>query len=125
MHKLDGLYGTVLEIDMNAGNNSLSIILPETSIKYLRAYIVDKGIYLAETKHPDIIFLNPLMPNIDGFEVYETLQSNQNTKHIPVIFYNHRLPEIEKKLKILSVPYLSLPVNHDELYKYLGTYLNS
>ena len=60
MHKLDGLYGTVLEIDMNAGNNSLSIILPETSIKYLRAYIVDKGIYLAETKHPDIIFLNPL-----------------------------------------------------------------
>jgi two-component system cell cycle response regulator/two-component system alkaline phosphatase synthesis response regulator PhoP/putative two-component system response regulator len=107
---------------MEAASNLLELVLFNKPVKYLRAYTPDEGIKLAETEHPDVILLEPFMP-VSGFEIYETLQSNQNTKYIPVIFYNKRKPEIETKLKKLGVPYIYKPIDFDELFKYLATYL--
>jgi two-component system cell cycle response regulator len=123
MNKRNKLRGTVLEIDMTPSSfNILGWVLRDRQVKFLRADTPDQGIKLAETEQPDVIFLNPFMP-VSGFEIYEILQSNQNTKHIPVIFYNKRNPEIEKKLKELGVPYIYKPFDIEELFKYLATYL--
>jgi len=116
------LHGTVLEIDMGYSCCSLlRLVLNHNNVKYIRAYDLDEAIKLAKRKQPDVIFLEAFMP-VSGFEIYETLQKNQNTKHIPVVFYSLG-PEIEKKLKELGVPYLSKPVDFDELFEYLATYL--
>ncbi len=117
------LRGTVLEIDMNAVSISLALRLSNKPLKFLRAYTADEGIKLAETEQPDVIFLNPFMPVVNGFEVYEILQSNQNTKHIPVIFYPPPIPEVEKEVKKSGVPYILRPIRFDELFEYLATYL--
>ncbi len=123
MNNINKLYGTVLEIDMNPMSMILRRYLTGyEQIKFLRAYTPEQGIKLAETEQPDVIFLNPFMP-VSGFEIYEALQSNQNTKNIPVIFYNKRNPEIEKKLKELGVPYIYKPFDLDELFKLLEIYL--
>ena len=40
----------------------------------------------AATPHPDIILLDVMMPNMDGYEVCRRLKANPLTVNIPVIF---------------------------------------
>jgi len=56
---------------------------------------------LAEIK-PDLIFLDLLLPNVDGFEVLTKIKQDESTKAIPVIvFSNLGQPEdIEKAKKL-------------------------
>jgi len=44
-----------------------------------------QGIALAESEHPDIILLDIMMPDMDGWEVTSRLKSGKKTAHIPVI----------------------------------------
>jgi two-component system cell cycle response regulator len=39
----------------------------------------------AETEHPDLILLDIMMPEMDGFEACERLKANPVTRHIPVV----------------------------------------
>jgi len=45
----------------------------------------EQGINLAIDQVPDLIILDILMPNIDGFSVLQRLKSGQRTKKIPII----------------------------------------
>lgn len=45
----------------------------------------EEGLQLAQMKPFDAILLDMSMPGMDGFEVYERLQSNPKTQAIPVI----------------------------------------
>jgi len=45
-----------------------------------------KGLEVAEGKQPDLILLDILMPEMDGFEVCRKLKANPATEDIPVIF---------------------------------------
>jgi CheY-like chemotaxis protein len=45
-----------------------------------------QGIETARTFQPDVILLDMLMPDMDGVDTLEVLQSLPTTQHIPVIF---------------------------------------
>lgn len=61
---------------------------------------------------PDLILLDVMMPEMDGFEVCRRLKENQNTKHIPVIFVTAMGKEEEiKGLAVGAVDYVNKPVN--------------
>lgn len=45
------------------------------------------GLEKAARKHPDVILLDVVMPDLDGEEVFRRLQFNEATKPIPVIFF--------------------------------------
>lgn len=36
-------------------------------------------------EHPDLVLLDIMLPEIDGFEVCRRIKSQENTRHIPVI----------------------------------------
>ena len=44
------------------------------------------GLEIANEYMPDVILLDIVMPEMDGFEVLSALKSSEKTKHIPVIF---------------------------------------
>jgi threonine synthase len=44
-----------------------------------------KGIELIRTKKPDLILLDLMMPQVDGFTVLDTIKNDQALRHIPVI----------------------------------------
>lgn len=66
---------------------------------------------------PDLILLDIMMPDIDGFEVCKTLKSNTRTKHIPIIFITARTDSasIVKGFEIGGADYLTKPVNMAEM----------
>ena len=49
-----------------------------------------EGLELARRTAPDLILLDVMMPDMDGFEVCERLQQDEATRAIPVIFVTAR-----------------------------------
>lgn len=48
-----------------------------------------RGIEIAAQAHPDVILLDVLMPQVNGFEVLRQLKGNKDTKDIPVVVYTN------------------------------------
>lgn len=46
-----------------------------------------EGLQILQTRQPDIIFLDHIMPGMDGFQVLEQLKINPLTQSIPVVMY--------------------------------------
>ena len=62
---------------------------------------------------PDLILLDIMMPEMDGYEVMRRLQANETTHEIPVIFVT-AISEMEGELKGLelgAVDYITKPIN--------------
>jgi DNA-binding response OmpR family regulator len=49
-----------------------------------------QGIVMARQEQPDLILLDVMMPDIDGFKVCQYLKENPDTKAIPVMFLTAR-----------------------------------
>ena len=72
---------------------------------------------LAEKITPDLILLDVMMPQMDGFQVCSFLKNNQNTKDIPVIFLT-ALESTEEKVKGFNtgcVDYITKPFDLEEI----------
>ena len=74
----------------------------------------------------DLILLDIMMPDMDGFEVCEILKENKNTKDIPVIFITAKTDEdsIDKAFEVGGVDYLTKPFRPRELLSRIKTQLN-
>lgn len=55
-----------------------------------------EGINLAQTQHPDVILLDVMMPDMDGFSTVSQLKTNAKTRSIPVIFLTAKTQAVEK-----------------------------
>jgi CheY-like chemotaxis protein len=63
----------------------------------LTALSAKDGLLLAETQLPDAILLDVMMPDIDGITLFKFLQSNPNTKTIPVILLTAKVQPMDLK----------------------------
>jgi len=63
--------------------------------------------------HPDLILLDIVMPNMDGYEVLRKLKETQGTKDIPVIFVtaSASIEDEEKGLTLGAVDYITKPIS--------------
>lgn len=70
-----------------------------------------------EKHKPDLILLDIMMPEIDGFKVCQTLKENIETRSIPVIFLTARaqVEDIVKGFELGGADYLVKPFNDREL----------
>jgi DNA-binding response OmpR family regulator len=56
------------------------------------------GLQMVEDEQPQLVLLDLMMPDLDGWEVYQRLKSNPHTSHIPVIVITARAQSIDKVL---------------------------
>ncbi|NPA07256.1 MAG: response regulator [Chloroflexi bacterium] len=71
----------------------------------------------ARTLMPNLILLDIILPDIDGYEVFRQIRSNPRTAHIPVIFLTQR-DERYSRLQGLEMgadDYITKPFDPDEL----------
>lgn len=76
-----------------------------------------ESLELAESISPDLILLDVMMPELDGFAVTQRLKGNERTKTIPIVIIT-ALQNIDDKVKALDYgadDFLSKPVEKIEL----------
>jgi uncharacterized protein (TIGR02266 family) len=76
-----------------------------------------EALRLVGATRPDLILLDCMMPELDGFEVAAALKSNPETQDIPIIFLTAR-GRVEDKIRGLELgadDYLIKPVRREEM----------
>ena len=68
---------------------------------------------------PDLIILDIMMPEVDGFDVLRMLKSDDETQEIPVIILTARNKRVdmEKAAALGADSYITKPFQHSELLK--------
>ncbi len=66
---------------------------------------------------PDLILLDIMMPEMDGYEVARKLKSDERTKDIPILFVTANTDDesISKGFESGGIDYITKPFNHNEL----------
>ena len=84
-----------------------------------------QALSILETTIPDIILLDIMMPEMDGFEVCKLIKSNSFTQNIPIIFLTGKADtdDIVKGLKLGAVDYITKPFNSAELLSRIRTHI--
>lgn len=103
----------------------LSAILHEGGYRVETAENGAVALAKAETLRPDVILLDVLMPELDGFETCKRLKEQPALRDIPVLFLT-ALSESEGVLKGFSlgaVDYVLKPFNPEELLARVGTHV--
>lgn len=84
-----------------------------------------EGINLAIEQKPDVILLDVMMPEIDGFETCRRLKADSRTSSIPIIFVSAKDQSEDKisGLKMGAIDYVTKPFNKGELQARIGIVL--
>ncbi len=127
---------------INQENNQSEVILivddAPDNLLILFSYLEEKGyrillaedgktaLQIAKTKAPDLILLDVLMPDIDGFETCGLLKAEASTKEIPVIFLTALSETVNKVqgFKLGGVDYINKPSAQEEVLVRIQTHLN-
>ena len=76
----------ILVVDDEAANRDwLKNVLEPAGFKVILANGGKEGIELARSRKPDLVMLDLMMPDVDGFDVVEALGKDESTKAIPIM----------------------------------------
>ena len=115
-------------MDMSRKSNQTSILLVDdstTNIALLEAIFEDKGYQIIKAqnvsdalssivrKKPDLILLDLLFPKVSGFDFFEQLQDNDETRSIPVIVISALSDKQSESraLKMGAIDFISKPID--------------
>jgi CheY-like chemotaxis protein len=77
---------------------STQLCLEETAgWEVLTASSGSEGLVKAEAEQPDAIFLDVMMPDMDGPTTFKKLQANPSTRHIPVFLLTAKVQASEQR----------------------------
>ncbi len=84
-----------------------------------------QALMFAKDPPPDLILLDVMMPEIDGFEVCRRLKSDPETSFIPLIFLTASVEaeQVVKGFEFGAVDYVTKPFNSAELLARVRTHL--
>jgi len=111
----------ILAIDDNQDNLiTIQALVLEAfpSAIVLTALTGSGGLLLAAKEDPDVILLDIIMPEMDGFEVCQRLKSNKGLSNIPVVFVTALKGDKVSRIKGLDVgaeAFLAKPIDESEL----------
>ncbi len=86
-----------------------------------------QALTIAKRIRPDIILLDAIMPNMNGFETCQALKSDSSLASIPVIFMTglSETEDIVRGLEAGGVDYLTKPITPSELLARMKVHLSN
>ena len=108
----------VLIVDDNANNlRLLGSMLSRNGYKIALATNGQECLNFMEKQIPDLIFLDIMMPDINGFDVCKTLKANKRTAITPIIFLSalSNTKQIVKAFESGGSDYVTKPFSKDEI----------
>ncbi len=123
----------------NPGENKLILIVDDspvirTSLKeYFSGYDIDivtcsdglEGIKKAVETIPDLIFLDILMPNLDGLKMLQVIKVIENVKQVPVIVIsgNTNRTNVISAIEAGADSVISKPISKENLFRKINELL--
>lgn len=124
---------------MNDSNKSSILVVDDTraNLRFLAEILTQQGYNVrpaldglmalasVTAKPPDLILLDIMMPNLDGYEVCARLKAQADTCDIPIIFLS-ALNEVGDKVKAFEmggVDYITKPFQMEEVLARVATHL--
>ena len=93
--------------------SNINILIKVLKDQYDISYVQDGESVLkyVDSRFPDLILLDILMPGMDGYEVCENLKANEKTKNIPVIFITSKSKDEDEArgFELGAVDYITKP----------------
>ena len=118
--------GEILVVDDQPANlETLTAILTEHGHRVRPAANGHSAVKAAQESPPDLILLDILMPNVDGYEVCEQLKADERTRDIPIVFISG-LGDTQEKVKAFAaggVDYVTKPFHVEEVLARVETHL--
>jgi CheY-like chemotaxis protein len=99
--------------------------LEREGIQVAAAYNGLEALQAVKRAKPDLILLDVMMPDMDGIEVCQRLQADEQTRSIPIIFITARTSKEGKieGLNMGAVDYITKPIDLDETLARVQTQL--
>jgi len=105
----------------------IRLILGRKGYEVIGAHGGMAAMQIIQEQMPDVILLDLMMPDMDGWEVYQKLKADEDVKNIPVIVVTAKAQSIDKVLglHIAKVDdYISKPFSPQELLDSIDQILN-
>ena len=85
------------------------------------------GVEVAKRELPDMVLMDVVMPNLNGFQATRTLSRDTNTRHIPVILVTTKDQDTDRMwgLRQGAKAYLTKPFSEDELAEVIERIFNA
>src|SRR5438045_9324789 len=111
--------------DEPANIQTLSTILKERGYNINIATNGRQGLEVLERIRPDLILLDIMMPELDGFETCRRIKASIAWREIPIIFLTAKTEtaDIVKGFELGAVDYVAKPFNSHELLARVNTHL--
>jgi CheY-like chemotaxis protein/two-component sensor histidine kinase len=109
---------TILIVDDNP--NNVQLLKAVMTMRGFDVLVAKNGLQALETVNnelPDLILLDIMMPEMDGFEACQKLKESPETKNIPIIFLTAKshIDDIMKGFELGAVDYITKPFSSNEL----------
>lgn len=104
---------TILIVEDETANLTMLISILKDEFALIVEKSGSKALERAENQLPDLILLDIMLPDLDGYSVITALKNNDLTKEIPVIFVSalKNVEDEEKGFLLGAVDYVSKPYN--------------
>ncbi len=116
----------ILIVDDEKFNIDVLVGLLKSHYRTIAAKNGEQALLLLEKPPlPDLILLDIMMPDMDGYEVCRRIQSNEKTSNIPVIFLTAKNTgeDIIQGFKMGAVDYVTKPFRPQELTARVNTHI--
>ncbi|HSB39692.1 MAG TPA: response regulator [Gaiellaceae bacterium] len=100
--------------------------LAASGIDVLEAEDGRQALELARTERPDLVLLDVMMPDVDGWTVARELAADDQTRDIPVVFLTARAEAADKRMgeQLGGVGYLVKPFDPVSIGDYVDDVLD-
>ncbi len=104
---------------------SLQKVVEKLGHETITAEDGEQGVEIAQQAQPDLILMDVVMPNLNGFQATRSIARGEATKHIPVILVTTKDQETDRVwgLRQGAKGYVTKPVKEADLVDAIQSYI--
>ncbi|RME08164.1 MAG: response regulator [Anaerolineae bacterium] len=103
------------------------LIMERNGYRFTGTTSGQEGWELIQSEHPDLVLLDLMMPDVDGWQVYQNIRSHPQTRDIPVVIITAKAQDIDKVLGLHVAQvddYITKPFRPEDLVASVEKLLN-